>query len=129
MMIEDVMVEDVITIDANAPVVTACKIMGDEHIGCIIVTKNDRIDAIFTERDLLTKVIAAGHDLEDRSVGEFASKPLITIGPNYHVREAARIMSDMNIKRLLVVEPDAGLVGIFTASDLARVIARSPLEF
>ena len=129
MLIQDVMNKTLVTIDGNESVLTACKIMGEKHIGCIVVTEEGEPTGVFTERDLLTKVIATGHDLASTPVGEYATKPLVTVGPQFSIREATRIMAEMKIKRLLVLEPDDGLVGIFTASDLAEVIAGSPLEF
>ena len=54
---------------------------------------------------------------------------VITVEPEFNVREAARIMADLNIKRLLVAGPEGELIGIFTSSDLTEIIAKSPLEF
>ncbi|HID43400.1 MAG TPA: CBS domain-containing protein, partial [Archaeoglobaceae archaeon] len=66
-------------------------------------------------------------DLDDE-VGKYTSTPLITVSPDYSVKESARIMTDMKIKRLVVIEGEE-VKGIFTAADLANVVAKSPLEF
>ncbi len=120
--IRDVMRENVVTLDEEASVLEAAKLMGEKHLGSVIVTKDGKPMGIFTERDFLSKVILEDCELEDVSVGSYASKPLITISPNFRLKEAAQIMSDMKVKRLVVMENEE-LVGIFTASDLAMALA------
>lgn len=120
--IRDVMREDVVTLDEEVSVLEAAKLMGEKHLGSVIVTKDGKPMGIFTERDFLSKVILEDCELEDVSVGSYASKPLITISPNFRLKEAAQIMSDMKVKRLVVMENEE-LVGIFTASDLAMALA------
>lgn len=121
--IRDVMREDVVTLDEETSVLEAAKLMGKKHLGSVVVTKDGKPTGIFTERDFLSKVIVDGCDLENVSVGSYASKPLITISPDFHLRETARVMADMKVKRLVVME-DEKLVGIFTASDLAVALAK-----
>ncbi|AEA46409.1 CBS domain-containing protein [Archaeoglobus veneficus] len=125
MRIGDVMVRDVVSVDYKTPVKDVCKIMGEKKIGSVIVTRDGKAFGIFTERDLLSKVLLEGS--LDEEVGKYASTPLIVITPDYDVREAARIMADMKIKRLVVME-DEEVKGIFTSADLARVIAESSFE-
>jgi CBS domain-containing protein len=126
MRIGDVMVKDVVSVDYKTSVKEVCKLMGERKIGSVLVTKEGKPFGIFTERDLLSKVLLEG-SLEDE-VGKYTSTPIITVSPEYGVRESARIMADMKIKRLVVIENDE-VKGIFTAADLARVVAQSPMEF
>lgn len=128
MRIRDVMRKKVVTIDCGETVERACTMMGKNRIGSIIVTVKGKPYGIFTERDLLSKVITKGLDIKKVSVGKFASSPMVTVRPDFSVREVARIMAEMKIKRLPVMDKGK-LVGIFTASDLADVIAKSPLDF
>jgi CBS domain-containing protein len=120
--IRDVMRKDVVTVDEETSVLEAAKLMGEKHLGSVVVTNDGKPTGIFTERDFLSKVILEGHELGDVSVGSYASKPLITISPNFHLKEAASIMADMKVKRLVVMDNEK-LVGIFTASDLAVALA------
>ncbi|MCP8320781.1 MAG: CBS domain-containing protein, partial [archaeon] len=55
--VKDVMIKEVITIDGEKSVYEACKIMGEKHIGSLIVTSQGKPAGIFTERDLLSKII------------------------------------------------------------------------
>jgi CBS domain-containing protein len=128
MRVGDFMNREIVIITAEATVEEACKIMGEKHIGSLVVVADNKPIGIFTERDLLSKVILKGHDIKLVKIKEFMSKPLITIKPEFHLREAARIMAELHIKRLLVMENEK-LVGIFTASDLADIISKAPLNF
>jgi CBS domain-containing protein len=123
----EVMKKDIVTIDAKKDAWEACRIMGEKHIGSLIVTLEGRPCGIFTERDLISKILPKFHDLGEVAVGEFMSSPLVTIGPDADIKEAAKIMTEMHIRRLAVFEKGE-LVGIFTSSDLVTAIAKSPLE-
>ncbi len=126
MKVGDAMVRDIVSVDYRTPVKEVCRIMGEKKIGSVLVTKEGKPYGIFTERDLVSKVLLEGN-LDDE-VGKYTSSPLITVSPDYSLREAARIMTDMKIKRLIVIENDK-VVGIFTAADLAKAIAKAPLDF
>ena len=126
MKVRDAMVKDLVMVDYRTPVKEVCRIMGEKKIGSVLVTREGKPYGIFTERDLVSRVLLEG-SLDDE-VGKYCSSPLITVSPDYSLREAARIMADMKIKRLVVIENDE-VVGIFTASDLAKAIAKAPLEF
>ncbi len=116
------MVKDVVSVDHKTPVIEACKIMGEKKIGCVLVTKDGKPYGIFTERDLLSKVLLEGNLNEE--IGKYCSAPLIVVTPDYDIVESARIMADMKIKRLVILNEETEEVeGIFTAADLARVIA------
>ncbi len=58
MKVEDVMIEGGITIDSDASVMKAVKMMNENEIGCLIVTRRGKAVGIVTERDLLARVIA-----------------------------------------------------------------------
>ena len=126
--IGDVIRRDLIMLDCESTVADACRLMGEKHIGSVIITQNERPWAIFTERDLLSRVLMNDVDIKTAKIKDYASSPLVTITPDTKTREAARIMSDLKIKRLLVIENNQ-IIGIFTASDLADVLSKSPLDF
>ncbi len=119
MKIADVMTKDVIKVEHSTKVIDVCRLMGERRIGSVIVTKDGKPYGIFTERDLLSKVLTSG-SLEDE-VYKYSSTPLVVVSKDYDVREAAKIMKEMNIRRLVVIENEE-VVGIFTASDLVRLL-------
>ncbi len=121
MKIRDFMSKDVMTVDENMKVIEVAKIMGEKRIGSVIVTKEGKPYGIFTERDLLSKAILDNG--LDNPVKNYTSTPLITVNPDYSINEVSKIMADMKIRRLVVVEDDK-IVGIFTASDLTKALAK-----
>lgn len=117
--VEDVMVKEVVTINANANVREAAKIMNNHEIGCLIVSSRGKAVGIITERDILKRVVAEAKDPEKTKVRDIMSKPLIVVEPEMDLEEAAKLMFKMKIKKLPVV--DAGrLTGLVTLTDLAR---------
>ncbi len=123
--VKDAMVKDLTVVDYRTKVRDVVKIMGEKRIGSVLIKRDDEIYGIFTERDLVSKVLIEG-SLDDE-VGKYTSSPLITVSPDYSLREAAKIMDDLKIKRL-VVRDKGEIVGILTASDVIKAMAKSPLE-
>jgi len=126
-VVRNFMSQPVLTVDSETSVAEACKLMGDKHVGSILVSRKGVTNAIFTERDLLSKVLPEKKDLAKVTVGTYASSPLITVAGRTDVKEAARIMTEMKVRRLVVVQ-DGQPTGIFTAADLAKATGKSPLE-
>jgi CBS domain-containing protein len=122
--VEDIMSKDVVTIAPDATMAEAAKVMGDMHIGSLIVVSNGKPVAIVTERDLLSKIIAKGQDPARVKVSDVMSSPLITIKPTASIKEAARAMIEK--KGRLAVFIEDRLVGIVTASDLIKSLPEAP---
>ena len=118
--VEDVMVEGVITIDHDATVMKAVKLMNENEIGCLIVMRRGRAVGIITERDLLKRVIGKSKNPKKTRVREIMTKPLIGGQPNMDLEEATRLMFKMKIKKLPVVESNGKLAGLITLTDVAR---------
>lgn len=117
--VQDVMVEDVVTIEASESVKKAVIIMNKEEIGCLIVTKRGRAVGIVTERDMLNRILAQGRNPEETPVSQIMSAPLVVTDPSTNLEEAARLMFKMKVKKLPVVSDDK-LVGLVTLTDIAR---------
>ena len=120
--LEDVMVGEVITVEADATVKKAVELMNKHEIGCLIVvnTETEKPIGIVTERDMLKRVLVELKDPRKTKVSEIMSKPLVFGTPHMDVEVAARLMFKKKIKKLPVVE-NGNLVGLVTLTDLARV--------
>ena len=116
--VEDIMSQEVVTTTIDATMDEAARIMGEKHIGSLIVKKYATPVGIVTERDLLSNILALGKNPSDVKVEEVMSYPLITICPTTEIKEAARMM--IKKKGRLAVFRCGDLVGIITASDLIR---------
>ncbi len=117
--VEDVMVEDVITVDSGAPVMEAVKRMNENEIGCLVVTRRGKAVGIITERDLLKRVIARLRDATKTKVRQIMTKPLIVGDPNMDLEDATKLMFERKIKKLPVIE-GGRLVGLVSLTDIAR---------
>ena len=122
--VKAIMSKDIATIAPETSMEDAAKIMGEKHVGSLIVTKYETPVGIITERDLLTEVLAKGRDLKEEKVENVMSYPLISICITARIKEAARIM--IKKKGRLAVFECGKLVGIVTASDLIRSLPDVP---
>lgn len=134
--IKQIMTQEVVTITPENTLYEAARIMGEKHIGSLIVMKYDTPVGIITERDLLREVVAREIDLEkdwlvggvtikEEKVEEIMSYPLNTISLTSSIKEAAQMMIEKKIRRLAVRE-SGKVVGIITASDLIRSLPEVP---
>lgn len=117
--IREAMTSNPKTVDSNATVQDAARLMKSENVGAIPIVDGDRLVGVVTDRDLAIQVVADGKGV-DTKVEEVASKDLVTIDPQQGLEEAARLMGQHQLRRLPVVEEDGRLVGILAQADVAR---------
>lgn len=117
--LEDVMVEDVITVEDEATAKKAVELMNKHEIGCLIVVKRGNPAGIVTERDMLKRILLESKNPEKVKVKEIMSKPLIVGKPQMDIQDAAKLMFKRNIKKLPVADNDH-LIGLVTLTDLVR---------
>jgi CBS domain-containing protein len=117
--IADVMVKEVITIDARLTVKEAADIMNKFEIGCVIAVRKGKAMGILTERDLLKRVVAEGRDASKIKVKDVMTSPLVVTESDMDLGEAVRLMFKMKIKKLPVVDGKK-LVGLVSLTDIAR---------
>ncbi len=122
--VEEIMSRDVLMVESSKSMMHAARTMGEHHVGSLLVKGPERPMGIVTERDLLTRVIAADKDPARVRVSEVMSPRLICIKPQVAIREAARTM--IKEKGRLVVVDGRKLAGIVTASDLIRSLPLAP---
>lgn len=111
------MVSPVLTVDADVAVDEAACTMGLRRIGSLVVTSDSKPVGIFTERDLITKVIARRRDMKKTRVRAVMSSPLVTADQEMSVRDAVILMGRKKIMRLPVVKGEE-LVGIVTGREI-----------
>ena len=134
--VEEIMTPEVVTITPEGTLYEAARIMGEKHIGSLIVVKYETPVGMITERDLLREVVDSGIDLEkdwlvggvsikEEKVEKVMTYPLTTISLKSRIKEAAQMMIEKRIRRLGVRE-SGKLVGIITASDLIQSLPDVP---
>jgi len=120
--VDDFMTKQVVTADENEPLGDIVKTMGDQHIGSVVVIRKAEPAGIFTERDLLTAVLAKDKPLTTR-VGDHASGPLVTVPEGISIHDAAVVMTMKHIRRLPIIRGKK-LMGIITARDLVEAYSK-----
>lgn len=117
--VEDVMVREVITLDENVSVKEAAEIMNKFEIGCVIAVRKGKAMGIATERDLLKRVVAEARDANKTKVRDIMTSPLVVVEPKMELEDAVKLMFQMKIKKLPVVD-EKRLVGLVSLTDIAR---------
>jgi CBS domain-containing protein len=113
------MAKDVVTIEGDRTVLEAAKMMRLKKFSGLVVTDGGMTIGIVTERDLVRKVLAEDRDPNKLLIYQIMSTDLITSTPDTSIENAAKIMTEQRVRRLPVMK-DGELVGIVTASDIAR---------
>ncbi len=106
-----------ITISAAASVLEAARLMNDRGIGGVLVTEEGRLVGIFTERDILRRVVAEQRDPANTSVREVMTTSVVTCRPDTSLEECGAIMTTRRVRHLPVVDVD-GVGGVVTIGDL-----------
>ena len=112
-------VSSVWTIDPNATVIAAIRLMDEKNIGALPVVDNGRLVGIVSERDYTRKIIVKGRSSKDTSVGDIMTKELLTVSPRNTVTECMRIMTEKRVRHLPVLE-GTKLVGILSIGDVVN---------
>jgi len=118
--IRDAMTSNPRTIEQDGTAVEAARIMRDADTGIVPIVEDGRLVGTVTDRDIAVRLVADGRDPSSTTVGEIASRELVTIDPQQDLDEALRLMARHQVRRLPVVEEDGRLVGIVAQADIAR---------
>jgi len=108
---------EVISIAPSDSALHAAQVMNQHGIGGLVVLEKGALLGVFTERDILRRVVAAGREPGKTPVREVMTSPVISCLPDTSVEECGVIMSGKRIRHLPVTD-DRGLVGLITSGDL-----------
>lgn len=120
MQIKDLMNPSVVTIEPTSSASLAARLISRHNVGVLPVCGADgRLRGVVTDRDIVLRCIAAEEDPAQTMVRDIMTRSCATVSPGDDCREATRIMSARQVRRLPVVE-EGRLVGMISLSDLAR---------
>jgi CBS domain-containing protein len=112
------MTSDVATVEPSTSIAEAAQRMIEQEKGPLPVVEGEQPVAMLTDRDILAKVVAVGRDPGSVAVNDIATREeLVTVEPDQGVDEAARLMDEHELDRILVVEGER-LVGIISEADI-----------
>jgi len=115
------MTQPVIRIDEDSTIQEAVEIMGKKNFGTLLVTGHGKDVGIITAGDIISEVVAKKKDLETIKVKEIMSSPLVTVDKKTTGEDALRMMVKNDVRRLLITDNEK-IVGIFTTSDITKLV-------
>lgn len=110
--------EAVTSLDAKTNIQQTAVYMAEHGLGSVLVTDSGKVVGLFTEHDLLTRVVGAGKHPQTACLGEVCSQNLISIPHDSSCKAAIQLMRSNNCRRLLVYHNDKlrGLISISTVA-------------
>lgn len=122
--VEDILMRkgsDVIAVVPDATVSQAVQKMIDANVGCLVVQEDTKVIGIFTERDLLHRVVGCSKDPASVLIREVMSSPVHSCSPWDDVTESFDILSSNHYRHLVVVDNDEP-VGVISLRDVALLL-------
>jgi CBS domain-containing protein len=113
---------DVVTVGSGDSVLEAVRRMDDANTGSVVVLEGSRLAGIFTERDLMRRVVLRGHDVTSTPVSSVMTRDLIFTEPSAAGEEAMSKMTRHRCRHLPVVDGER-LVGLVSIGDLMKEVS------
>jgi CBS domain-containing protein len=109
------------SVEAQAPVLEAIRLMAEHHVGALLVMKGAVLEGIVSERDYARKVILLGRSSSDTPVRDIMSSPVLTVTLDDTIETCMRVMTERRVRHLPVV--DGGRVlGVVSIGDLVKAV-------
>jgi len=118
---------DVVSIQPDASVLDAIKLMAEKGIGSLIVSEGGDLKGIVTERDYASKVIIKGRASDTTQVAEIMTADVVTASSKQTVNQCMEIMTAKKCRHLPIVD-DGKLVGMISIGDLVQAIIANQQE-
>ncbi len=119
--ISDYIDRSVVTMDGNNTVRAGVEAMVSQRTGSMVVLDSGQVSGFFTERDLLSRVVAKGFDPGEVRLKQVITRELITISYDSACADALKLMRDHNCRHLLVYDAN-NFVGVLSIRDLAQAV-------
>lgn len=115
----DVKGRSVYTVAQNSTVIDALRLMADKEIGAVMVTDDDKLIGILSERDVVRKIAEVGSLNLEIQVRELMTSPVFFVGLDYNLDECMSLMTNKRIRHLPVIE-EGNLVGLISIGDVVK---------
>jgi CBS domain-containing protein len=119
MQIKEVMTRGVVLIDPECTLQEAGERMKDLDIGALPVWENNRLIGMITDRDIVVRSVAAGHDPRVDTVREVMTAEMVFCFEDQPLVNGIQLMKQKKIRRLAVLGSEKQMVGILSLGDLA----------
>jgi len=108
----------VFSVSPDETVLEATHKMNMHRVGAVIVQAGDKVAGIFTERDVLQRVIGEQRDPSEITVGEAMTRDVVCCSPDATLEEMSEIMRSRRIRHIPIVEEDGRLMGLISIGDV-----------
>ena len=115
----DLMTKKVVYLPAATPLDEAARAMREADIGDVVVTNGQSLAGMVTDRDIVVRAVAENRHPSDITIGDVVSHEIVMIEQTATVTEAADLMRERSVRRILVCDSERQLVGIVSLGDLA----------
>lgn len=122
-LVNQVMKTNLVIATSNETVAAVAKRMKASHLGAILIVDNDKLTGIFTERDILNRVVSEDKDPQTTLVSEVATFNPIVVQDDAHIKECAQILRDKGFRHLPVVDDKGMHIGIVSSRDFFQFMA------
>lgn len=119
MFVKEIMKSPPIMVTHSTTIKEAVMIMSKNNIGSIIIGTSQKIEGIFSERDLIKKCLNL--DIKNTSISKVMTKKVITIKEDQIYLRAFEIISQKNIRKIPVIDKDGVCIGIVSIKDLIEI--------
>jgi len=109
------------SISPETSVFEGLQVMAEKNIGALLVTRDDKLIGIFSERDYARKVILKGKASKDTTIGELMTREVVYTTPEHSLDECMALMTAKHIRHLPILNKDK-LIGLLTLGDLVKQI-------
>lgn len=111
-------------VSPSVTVMEAVAVMNREKIGSVLVMEEGALAGIFTERDVLVRVVAAERDAARTRVEEVMTSEIVGVRLKTTVDEAMQIITAKRCRHLPVIDEDERVVGLISIGDVTRWVVR-----
>lgn len=118
--VSEIMTHDVITAEASNTVFTVIKLMAEKNVGGLVITENEAPVGIFTEQDVLQRVMNRKLDLKKTSIKKVMTSPIRAVSRDTHIIEALAKMYKSKFRHLLIRGDKRSIVGMVSMRDILK---------
>jgi CBS domain-containing protein len=109
------------TVSPDTTVFEAIQLMSEKNVGALLVTEQDKLIGIVSERDYTRKVALKGRTSKDLHVRDIISEKVVSVTPQNTVEECMRLMTENRVRHLPVLDGEK-IIGVVSIGDLVNWI-------
>lgn len=128
MQLREIMTPNVESISPSSNIHCVARKMRELDVGAIPLVENGKPVGIVTDRDIAVRAVAERLNIDDTKISEIMTPDVVTLPQDESVEDAAKVMEEKQIRRVLVTDDSDRIVGIVALSDLACHVENDELK-